>query len=292
MAKNLQCNCLCKRPFQARNSQIPEETALSPLQKPRKRRRAAESTAKKATLRPKIEYIASATTSDVIAARNQALFQASYKEKASIPKITSPHVQFCPSKASIPNIILKDMAIDILQVCSSGRLMSMEDIMAELGQKRTWSGCKVANLAKQVSLITRICLAVGVIGKRGDCLCLQKSGNCLLEAKIAQKKATLTHLCEQFMAIQQLIRRNFTTPASSWDSLSLPLLLLATGDSPDHNLRISEDPDGCGLSVKGRLPFKLLSEGDVLRQLDLPRCSAALTAQLLPHPDLQLYLPK
>ena len=287
MAKNPHCHFLRKRNFPANCTPTPEEPDLCAVPLPRKRKRTAKSIYPKADLQPKIVYTTSALTTDSHTGRNQALVRAVSIEKSAFP---CPNMQISTPKASVSRISVKDLASDFLQVCSSQLPMTTEEIVAALAQKQPWGNCGIPNLTRQVRNLTNVFLAVGVIGERGEGLCLQKSGNSLLTAKIAQKRVAVTHLCAQFMAIQQLIRRNFTTPACARDSIPLPLLVLATEDCAGNNICISGDPAGRQLSVKSLFPFKLLSEGDVLLRLALPPCSPTLTAQLLPHPDLQLYL--
>lgn len=275
--------------FQASSSLKRQDSAISAAPKPTKLRCMAADTHPQPTKDSKTSQISSTTTTNTKKLIQTVLY--SFRSR-SIPPAISPHIQLHYRATSFG---LKDSTLQILHILSHQNCRSEREIAAILEKKEGWSDDTERNILRKVKFVMNVLGTMEMIEKQDEYLQVKKrdsNGEELAEKRLimAQKRETLANMIRTFLAVQQLMRRNYSTPASPNDSIPLPFYLLATEDCRKNQLKISPNSSGSKLKVKTRLPFSLFSEGNILPKLGLPECTAIMSAQLLPHPDLLSYI--
>ena len=271
--------------FQANSSRKHPNSAISAVRKPTKLRCTAADTHPKSTKDPKTSYISSTTTTST--KKSDQPVPYSFRPR-SIPPAISPHIRLHYRTVSFG---LKDSTAHILHVLSHQNCRSESDIAAILKTMKGWKGDTDFNIMRKVKFVVSVLESSEMIERQDEYLMLKKrdcDGEKLAEKRliVSQKRETLSNQIRAFLAVQQLMRRNYSTPASPNDSIPLPLFILATADCKKNQMKISPNSARSELKVKTRLPFSLFGEGNILPILGLPECSETMSAQLLPHPDL------
>lgn len=264
-------------------------SSISAVPKPSKLRCMAADTHPPPTKDSQPSYISSTTTTTT----RQLNPPVSYSFRSrSIPPTISPHIQL-HYRTSSPGI--KDSTTQILHILSHENCRDEGEAAAVLKKRKGWSGDNDRNVLRKVRLVVNVLESLEMIERQDEYLQVKKrdwDGGELAEKRvqIAKKRKILENQIRRFLDIQQLMRRNYSTPASPNDSLPLPLLILATPDCKKNELKLLTNSSRSELKVKTRLRLSPFSEAEILPRLDLPECSATVSAQLLPHPDLLSFI--